>query len=59
MWTEFKAKDVACWQGTWPKQSPYSEVLKTEVYPAGNEVNNGSFMRKNDMNSNTVKRKLD
>lgn len=43
----------------WPKQSPYFEVLKTEVYPAGSKVSTGSFMPKNDKNSNTVKRKLD
>lgn len=43
----------------WPKQSPYFEVLKTEVYPAGNKVSSGSFMPKNDKNSNTIKRKLD
>lgn len=41
----------------WPKQSPYFEVLKTEVYPAGNKVSSGSFMPKNDKNSNTVKKK--
>lgn len=50
MRTEYKAEDVVCWQGDWPKQSPYFEDLKIKVHPSGNKVDNGSFMHKNEMN---------
>lgn len=50
MRAECKAEDVVCWQGDWPKQIPYFEDLKIKVHPAGNKVDNGSFMHKNEMN---------
>lgn len=57
MRTECKAEDVAGWQGDWPKQSPCFEDLKIKVHPAGNKVDNGSFMPKNDMNKKYCKKK--